>query len=52
MVYDAEFLTFGGLAFLAVNGPFAFFLLRFVERLIDDPAYEEKVFKKTMWNKS
>lgn len=46
-----EILTLGGLTFLLVNGPFVFFLFRFIEKL-DNPKYEEKVFKKTMWIKS
>jgi hypothetical protein len=46
-----EILTMGGWAFLIVNGPIVFFLVRFAEKLILDPAYEEKVFKKSLWSK-
>ena len=52
MVYDAEFLTMGGLTFLIVNGPITFFIVRFAVKLINDPEYEDKVFKKSMWKKS
>jgi hypothetical protein len=51
LVFVQEILTMGGLTFLIVNGSFTFFLLRFTEKIFD-PVYEEKIFKKSLWNKS
>lgn len=47
-IHFMEYLSVGGLAMLLTNGPVIFFLFRFLEKL-NDPEYEEKVFKKTMW---
>lgn len=49
-IFMHELLTIGGIAFLVMNGSFTFFLFRFIEKL-EDPAYEEKIFNKTIWRK-
>lgn len=45
-------LSIYGIIFLLMNGSFVAFLLRFAEKMIDDPEYEEKLFRKTIFNKT
>ncbi len=39
-------VTFGGLIAGLTQGTMAFFLMRFAHRVVEDPEYERKVFKR------
>lgn len=40
-----------GLLFAFTQGPIAFFLMRFAEKVCNDPGYEDKVFKRSKGKK-
>lgn len=45
-------ISWAGIVFLLMNGSFTFFLLRFAERLIEEPGYDDKVFNKSFLSKN
>ena len=46
-----EYITLGGIAVLLTQGPVTFFLMRFAEKVCNDPEYENKVFNRRNKNK-
>jgi hypothetical protein len=41
-----EYITFAGLIMLLTQGTITFFLMRFAHKVVEDPDYEERIFKK------
>ena len=42
-------ITIPGIIFLVTQGPIAFLLMYFAEKVCSDPGYEKKVFNKSRW---